>query len=124
MRKWEKKLSKAARMPMEKEPALKTFVPANKKLPELEEYTQILKDEYWENWVTNPYKVEKGSFISHQEVRKVAKEMNFRGKKKVELVANMLEHGADIGVEGEGRWTSWEPNNSSVYEFGSRVADA
>ena len=58
MRKWEKKLSKAARMPLEKEPVLKTFVPANKNLPELEEYTQVLKDEYGENWVTNPYKVD------------------------------------------------------------------
>ena len=111
-------------MPLEKEPALKTFVPANKNLPELEEYTQTLKDEYWENWVTNPYKVEKGSFISHQEVRKATKEMDFKGKRKVELVANMLEHGADLGVEGEGRWTSCEPNNSSVYDCGEGLKDS
>ena len=112
------------RITLEKEPALKSFTPANRNLPELDEYEKVLDDEYWDKWGTNPYKVEKGSFISHQEVRKVAKEMNFRGKKKVELVANMLEHGADIGVDREGRLTSWEPNNSSVYEFGSRVADA
>ena len=124
LRKWEKKLNKAARMNMEKEPALKTFVPANKNLPLLKEYAQTLKDEYWEKWETNPYREEKGSFIKHQEVRKVAEEMNFREKEKVEMVATMLENGASLGVEGEGRWSSWEPNNPSVYEYGSRVADA
>ena len=31
---------------------------------------------------------------------------------------------ASLGVEGEGRWSSWEPNNPSVYMYGSRVADA
>ena len=36
-------------MPLEKEPALKTFLPANKNLPELEEYTQTLNDEYWKS---------------------------------------------------------------------------
>ena len=97
MRKWEKKLNKAARMNMEKEPALKTFVPANKNLPLLKEYAKTLKDEYWEKWETNPYREEKGSFIKHQEVRKVAEEMNFREKKKVEMVATMLENGRNFG---------------------------
>ena len=34
-----------------------------------------LNDEYWENWATNPYRVEMGAFISHQKGRKVAEEM-------------------------------------------------
>ena len=56
MRRWEKKLSKAIRMPLEKEQALKS---------ELEEYEKTLSEEYWSNWVKNPYKKEMGSFISH-----------------------------------------------------------
>ena len=48
-----------------------------------------LNDEYWENWATNPYRVEMGSFISHQKGRKVAEEMDVTEKKKVELVPNI-----------------------------------
>ena len=124
LRRWEKKLSKAARMTLEQEPELKVFTPANSNLRVMESYEGTLGDDYWDGWTKNPYRSEKGSMISHDEVRKVAKELNFSEVKKVEEIAIMLEHGADIGVEGEGRWPSQEANNASVYQFGSRVADA
>ena len=36
----------------------------------------------------------------------------------------MLEYGADLGIEGEWRWSLEGPNNESVYDYGSRVADS
>ena len=50
--------------------------------------------------------------------------MNHPEKEKVEEIAVMLEYGANLGVEGEGRWPSVGKNNSSVYDFGDRVADS
>ena len=117
-------MSKAVRMPAEKEPGQKVFSPANNNLQKLEDYNGVLSDKYWEEWVTNSYREEKGSFIDHNELSKVAKEMNYSEMRKVEEIAVMLEHGADIGVEGEGRWPSEEDNNESVYIYGERVADA
>ena len=124
MREWEKKMSKATRMPPEKEPDLKVFAPVNPNLEVLGNYEGDLGDHYWNKWEKNPYRKEKGSFIKHEEVRKVAEEMKFREERKVEEIAVMLEHGANLGIEGEGRWPSQEKNNKSVYLFGERVADA
>ena len=102
MRAWDKKLSKAVRMNMEKEPAMKEFTRVNKNLDVLESYEGCLSEEYWSKWVCNPYRVERGSFISHSEVLKVAEEMGETNMRKVEEIAVILEHGADIGVNGEG----------------------
>ena len=98
-------------MPAEKEPGQKVFSPANDNLQKLEDYNGVLSDKYWEEWVTNSYREEKGSFIDHTELRKVAMEMNYSEMRKVEEIAVMLEHGANIGVEGEGRWPSEEDYN-------------
>ena len=124
MRQWEKKVEKATRMPKEVEPPVKVFNPVNSNVPVLEEYEGVLGEEYWGKWQKNPYRKEKGSLISHEEIRKVAEEMNFREEEKVEEIADMLEHGADLGVCGEGRLPSVEKNNPSVYKYGARVADA
>ena len=110
-RSWEKKLSKAMKMPREEEPALKEFCPANKNVPRLQEYGADLGDAYWDTWVCNSYKKEQGSFINHDELRVVAEEMNHPEKEKVEAIAEMLQYGADIGVQGEGRWPSVGKNN-------------
>ena len=96
LRRWEKKLSKAVLMPAEKEPALKVFSPVNTNLPVLEEYEGTLSDEYWSSWTCNPCREEKGSSINNEEVRKVAEEMEFGEKRKVEEIAVMSEHGANI----------------------------
>ena len=123
-RSWEKKLNKAMRMPKEEEPAMKTFKPANENVPRLKEYGTDLGDAYWDKWVCNSYKKEQGSFIDHDELRVVAEEMDHPEKEKVEAIAVMLQYGADIGVQGEGRWPSVGKNNDSVYEYGDRVADS
>ena len=112
------------RMPREVDPAMKTFSPANKNVPRLESYEEDLGDAYWENWVRNPYREEKGSFIDHDKLREVAEAMDHPEKEKVEEIATMLEHGADLGIKGEGRWPSVGKNNASVYAYGQRVADS
>ena len=83
-------------MPAEKEPGQKVFSPANDNLQELEDYNGVLSDGYWEGWVKNHYKEEKGSFIDHNELRKVAEEMKYSERRQVEEIAVMLEHGANI----------------------------
>ena len=117
-------MNKAMRMHSEEEPALKTFKPVNLNIPRLGKYGADLGDAYWDQWVCNPYREEKGSFIDHNKLREVAEEMGHPEKEKVEEIAVMLEHGANIGVEGEGRWPSVGKNNESVYSFGDRVADS
>ena len=117
-------MNKAMRMHSEEEPALKTFKPVNLNIPQLGKYGADLGDAYWDQWVCNPYREEKGSFINHDELRLVAEEMDHPEKEKVEEIAVMLEHGANIGVEGEGRWPSVGKNNESVYSYGDRVADS
>ena len=49
---------------------------------------------------------------------------NYRDLTKLDHVCNMLEHGAKLGVEAEGRWPSFEPNSKSIMEYGDRVADS
>ena len=72
----------------------------------------------------NSYKQERGSLIDHDKVIEIAERLELPEKAKVQEIATMLEYGADLGIEGEGRWPSEGPNNESVYAYGSRVADS
>ena len=45
--------------------------------------------------------------------------MELKEQAKMKEIAEMLEHGADLGIEGEGRWASEGENNTTVYEFGA-----
>ena len=54
----------------------------------------------------------------------ISERLELPEKAKVQEIATMLEYGADLGIEGEGRWPSEGPNNESVYDYGSRVADS
>ena len=124
MRRWDKKLDKAVRMEREVEPPLKTSKAVNKNLIVLEKYDKVLGDDYWAVWKPNDYKLERGSLIDHKKVVEIAERLELPEKAKVQEIATILEYGADLGIEGEGRWPSEGPNNESVYDFGSRVADS
>ena len=119
-----KKLEKAARMEHEVEPPLKTFPLANGNLKILDSYGHQLGDDHWAVWEKNCYREERGSMIDHKKVEEIAKRLEIPEKVKVSEIACMLENGANLGNEGEGRWPSEGPNNDSVYEFGARVADS
>ena len=87
-------------MAPEEEPKKKVFVSSNPNLEVLGSYEGDLGEEYWVRWEKNPYREEKGSFIKHDELRKVADEMKYREVRKVEEIAVMLEHGANHGAIG------------------------
>ena len=72
----------------------------------------------------NGYREEKGSMINDRKVREVADRLELIEKSKVDNICTMLREGANIGVEGEGRWPSWGRNNPTVYQFGEWVADS
>ena len=76
-------MNKAMKMHKEDKPAMKAFNPENKNVPRLEEYGTDLGDAYWDKWVCNPYREEKGSFIDHNKLREVAEEMDHPEKEKV-----------------------------------------
>ena len=59
MRLWEKKLNKATRMEMEKEPEMKEFKKVNDNVVVLDKYEGDRGEEYWKRWVTNPYRKER-----------------------------------------------------------------
>ena len=121
---WDKKIEKVSRFRKEVLPAPKTFSPKNSNLEVLDRYDKELEDSYWSKWERNSYKQEKGSFIDHQKLAAAAARLGLREKSKVREICEMLEKGATIGVDEEGRWPGMGPNSSTVYEFGARVADS
>jgi hypothetical protein len=90
----------------------------------LEDYPKVLGKEYWDKWEGNGSRVTTGSMIDREKLVEVAERLEMKKKAKVREVAEMMENGADLGIEGEGRWPSEGDNNESVYEYGSRVADS
>ena len=124
LRTWNKKLEKSVNKEPEEEPPPKEFVPKNPNLTILEDYPRVLGKEYWDVWEGNDYKPTEGSMIDHIKLLEVADRLELKEKAKVQETADMLEHGANLGISGEGRWPSEGDNNKSVYEFGSRVADS
>ena len=82
LKEWDKKVSLAARQQPEMDPPLKVFKPANSNIQVLDEYLEgkELEDDYWNKWVTNPYKQETGSMIDHVKVREVADRLELPNK--------------------------------------------
>ena len=85
----------------------------------LEYYTKVLGKEYWDKWDKHEYVVTPGSIIDHEKLVEIAERLELKEQAKVKEIAEMLEHGADLGIEGEGRWASEGENNTTVYEFGA-----
>ena len=110
---------------MEDKPELKKFKPKNDNLPILETYSEELGNDYWDNWVKTPYEPETArSWIKPEELRHEAERLGMKEKLKLAEIIRNLEEGANLGIEGEGRWASHGPNNPSALEFGARLADS
>ena len=123
---WDKHIFGVRDKEWEENPPSKQFKAKNISLLVLEEYP-VGKDygqDYWSKWIKRDYKPRKGSMVDHNMVRIIAKELGFKDLTKLEHICNMLEHGAVLGVEAEGRWPSFEPNSKSIMEYGDRVADS
>ena len=72
-----------------------------------------------------PYEPENNkSWIKPEELRKEAERIGMKEKLKLDEIVKTLEEGANLGVKGEGRWSSRGRNNPSTLEFGARLADS
>ena len=123
---WDKQVVGVRNKEWESNPPSKQFKAKNTNLMVLEEYP-VGKDyglDYWSRWTKRDYNPRKGSMVDHNMLRKIAEELNFKDLTKLDHICNMLENGAKLGVEAEGRWPSFEPNSKSIMEYGDRVADS
>ena len=122
----DKHLYTAMREEWEEALPLKTFKPKCKNLDILEDYSGSpdLGDEYWSKWDKKDYLHRQGSMVDHEALERVATRLGYKDMGKVKYICDFLEHGASLGVEGEGRMPSMGQNNATCYQFGSRVADS
>ena len=82
-------------------------------------------DTFWEKWVKNPLEnTQEGPRLNPQAIREVAEKANYEGASKVREITSIMENGAKLGIEGEGRWPSEQPNNPSTEEYGERLVDS
>ena len=121
--KWRDALEVAATMNREEDPPLKKFVPRNKNLPILDSYPvgEDLGEDYWGTWIENPYRVQLGSMMNHEAVESIAEEVGYLRKTKVEEIVRTLKYGADLHIEGEGRWPSVGKNKESIATHGAKL---
>ena len=116
----------AMRADWEEAPPLKQFTPKCRNLDILEDYSGSMElgEEYWSKWDKKEYTHRQGSMVDHKALKRVAVRLGYKDMRKVDFICNFLEHGASLGVEGEGRLPSMGDNNATCYQFGSRVADS
>ena len=119
-------LYKAMRADWEEGPPLKNFTAKCKNLEIMKEYSGSvdLDEDYWSKWDKKEYTPTHGSMVDHKALKRVAVRLGYKDMKKVDFICGFLEHGADLGVEEEGRLPSKGDNNATCYEYGDRVADS
>ena len=124
--KWRDALEVSASRDRQEDPPLKNFVPRNKNLPILDSYPvgKDLGEEYWGTWIENPYRVQPGSMMDHEAVEHIAGEVGYLRKTKVEEIVKTLKYGADLHIEGEGRWPSVGRNKESIATHGAKLVEA
>ena len=74
-----------------------------------------MENDYWDHWVKTPYEPETArSWIKPEELRHEAERLGMKEKLKLAEITRNLEEGANLGIEGEGRWASHGQNNPSA----------
>ena len=98
----------AMRADWEEAPPLEQFTPKCRNLDILEDYSgsMDLREEYWSKWDKKDYSHRQGSMVDHKALKRVAVRLGYKDIGKVDFICNFLEHGASLGVEGEGRMPS------------------
>ena len=80
---------------------------------------------WWACWNKNPLTQEyNGPKLKSEEVRKVAMEVGYGWDSKVEEICKIMDKGADLGIVGEGRWSTRGVNTSSAIEDGEKLMDS
>ena len=117
---WELALGKAATQDREPTPPQKVFKAKNDNLLLLDKYPEgvDLGDHYWGKWREKPYEIERGSLMDHRPLERIAEEVGYIRRTKLAEIVRTLRDGADLGIEGEGRWPSHGRNNISIETYG------
>ena len=91
----------------------------------LDNYDQEdLREDYWNKCRSSSYCRETGSRMDHEAVNRIASEIKYKTPDKVIEILQCLKNWATLGIEGEIRWPSSGPNNTSVKILGDRVSDS
>ena len=94
-----------------------------KNIPIMQDYSNPLGDEYWDNWGKNEYDNSLRNWISWERLNEEIKDSGYTNMDKVNRVREILVKGATLGCVGTGRLSSSEPNCRTVAEDGAKVAD-
>ena len=80
---------------------------------------------WWSCWNKNPLGQDyNGPKMDVVEIRKVAAEVGYGWDSKVDEICKVMEEGADLGISGEGRWSTRGVNTSSAIEDGEKLMDS
>ena len=104
----------------------KPWKPSNENVRILEEYGEVLPDEYWESWVK--YSVEDamkdyGSWICSKTLRTRLQKIGYPITSHVTRVLEYVENGVEIGCVGEGRLPTQRKNCPSAQVHGAKLGD-
>ena len=128
MRRKEEELEKAARMVVDVEPPAKVFKKKCPNVETLESYKEedlVGNQAWWDTWVKNPLVMTyNGPKLDVDEIVKVAEEVSFPWKSKVQEICSLMQHGADLGIVGEGRWKTEGSNTPNAIQEGEKLVDS
>ena len=101
----------------------KAWKQSNENLVILEEYGEVLSDEYWDSW--EKYSVEDaikdyGSWVCSKKLKTRLQEIGYPITSHVEDVLAYVEKGTEIGCVGEGRLPTQKKNCPSAQVHGAK----
>ena len=116
------------RMEVDLEPPKKAFTKKCLNVPTLDSYNEavLAKNEaWWDTWTVNPLVMSyNGPKLNVDEIRKVADEVSYPWKSKVNEICSVMTNGADLGIVGEGRWKTSGVNTPNAVMDGEKLVDS
>ena len=100
------------------------FRKSNCHIPTLSSYKGKFPQSYWENFTKRDLRTKPESWISTEKLQEVARRVNHKNKKELEVAENILTHGADLACVGSARLGTKMRNAPSCFEYGERVMDS
>ena len=114
-------------MELPEAPPMKEFKPANGNLPILKDYRGDKSNNYWQHWVKRSYDelTPATSWICANKLLDVARDLDYMDQHGLlRRTMEILNTGANIGCEGDGRLPTRKSNSELSAVYGDRVADA
>ena len=100
------------------------FRKSNCHIPTLSSYKGKFPQSYWDNFTKRDLRTKPESWISTEKLQEVARRVNHKNKKELEVAENILTHGADLACVGSARLGTKMRNAPSCFEYGERVMDS